>query len=363
MTAAEYAKSFAERKQKELDKFDAKNHVVADKEKQSTEEKALVAKFWLAVAHQDKAELKAVDELVRKDYKAKAQAVGTPGTGTTGGILVPTTVADSIVAKMNYISPVRQIATVISNMPASLQLPSENSMAVAYWVGEGAPITESGEIIDPNLLTPWKLAGLDSFTSEVIADAATNPSIQAFVESRFAIAMALLENAAFVNGDGSNKPYGFRSSVITPNSIAQLGDTIGYTDVTALKYSLKTAYRNQSVFVTSSVGMQALENVRDNYGRPIFRQGLTEGTPDKLLNRPLYLVDEIPQNLGTSGTASELWYGYFPNYFVGDRGAMRIDYGTNASDFANDKISLRMIKRVAGRPVIGESFTKLTNVQ
>lgn len=356
-------KEYTAQKLKELQKFDAKNHVIAQKEQASTEEKALVAQFWKAIASQDKAELKAVDALIAKDYKAKGQSVGTVGTGTTGGILVPTTVPDSIAAKMNYISPVRQIATIISDMPASLQLPSENAMAQAYWVGEGAPITESGEVFDPNLLTPWKLAGLDSFTSEVIADAATNPSIQAFVESRFAIAMSLLENAAFVNGDGSNKPFGFRSSAITPNSIAQQGDTLQYTDVTALKYSLKTAYRGMGVFATSSVGMQALENVRDNYGRPIFRQGLTEGTPDKLLGRPIYLVDEIPQNLGTGASQSELWFGYFSNYFIGDRGAMRIDYGTNASDFANDKISLRVIRRVAGRAVIGEGFSKLTSVQ
>lgn len=348
---------------KDLKKFDAKNHVEAGKEQSSAEEKELVKRFWQAIASRDVAKLQEVNELVRKDYKQKAQAVGAIGSGTTGGILVPTTVADSIVAKMNYISPMRQIATVISDMPAQLQLPSENAMGTAYWVAEGAPVTDSSEIFDPNLLTPYKAGALDSFTSETVADTATNPSLQAFVESRFAILLTLLENAAFANGDGSGKPYGFRSSAITPGSIAQQGDTIQYSDVTALKYSLKTAYRNSAVFVTSSVGMQGLDNVRDNYGRPIFRQGLAEGSPDKLLNRPLYLVDEIPQNLGTGGAQTELWYGYFGNYFIGDRGPLRIDYGTNASDFANDKISLRMLKRVAGRPVIGESFTKLSGVQ
>jgi HK97 family phage major capsid protein len=356
-------KEYTEQKLKELKKFDAKNHVVQDKEKQSSEEKELVKQFYNAIKSKDFRKMEEVNALILKDYKEKAQTVGTIGSGTAGGILVPTSVSDSIIAKMNYISPMRQIATVISNMPPQLQLPSENSMVQAYWVAEGNAPTESGEIFDPNLLTPYKAAALDSFTSEVIADAATNPSIQAFVESRFAIALALLENAAFVNGDGSGKPYGFRSSAITPNSIAQQGDTIGYTDVTNLKYSLKTGYRASAVFVTSSVGMQGLENVRDNYGRPIFRQGLTEATPDKLLNRPIYLVDEIPQNLGTGSSQTELWFGNFANYFIGDRGPLRVDYGTNASDFANDKISLRVLKRVAGRPVIGESFTKLTGVQ
>lgn len=332
------------------------------------QDRELSTKFFRALSSRDVNMLIETNKAIEADYaekkiKVKAQSVGTIGSGTAGGLLVPTTVATSIISKMKYISPVRQIATVIDNMPASLQLPSENTMATAYWVGEGAPITESGEVFDPNLLQPWKLAGLDSFTSEVIADAATNPSIQDYVESRFAIAMALLENTAFVNGDGSNKPYGFRSSAITPFSLVQDGDNLVYTDVTRLKYSLPTAYRSLGVFVASSTAQQALENVRDNYGRPIWREGLSDDTPPRLLGRPVFVVDEIPSNLGTSGTQTELWYGYFKNYFIGDRGQMRVDYGTNASDFANDKISLRMIRRVAGRPALGEGFSKLTAVQ
>lgn len=359
MTVEEYT----QKKLAELRKKESKDVIRKRQDTKSSEDRELEKKFWQAILSRDVTKLQEVNDLVRKEYKEKAQTVGTIGSGTAGGILVPTSVADSIVAKMQYISPMRQISTVIENMPASLQLPSENSIATAYWVAEGNAPTETGEVFDPNLLTPYKAAALDSFTSEVIADAATNPSIQDFVESRLAIALALLENAAFVNGDGSAKPYGFRSSAITPNSVAQQGDTIAYTDVTALKYSLKTAYRGQAVYVTASTGMQGLENVRDNYGRPIFRQGLAEGTPDTLLGRPIYLVDEIPQNLGTGSVQTELWFGLFKNYFIGDRGALRIDYGTNASDFANDKISLRLLERVAGRPVIGESFSKLTGVQ
>ena len=373
MTIKEKVDAMVEQRVKELQKREAKDLLAHPEKKQqvTSAERQLEGIFWRAVASRDPQQMYAAEEKIKKDYEErgldwheKAQTVGTVGSGTAGGILVPTTVSDKIISKMIYVSPMRQIANVIPNMPAQLQLPSENTFATAYWVGEGVAPTETSEIFDPNLLTPFKAAALDSFTSELLADAATNPAIQDYVESRLALALAVLENAAFVNGDGSNKPYGFRSSAITPNSIAQQGDTVQYVDCTALKYSIKAAYRAMSVYVTSSVGMQALENVRDNYGRPIYRQSLVEDTPDKLLGRPIYLVDEIPQNLGTGGSQTEIWFGLFgQDYVIGDRGPLRIDYGTNASDFANDKISLRVIKRVAGRPVIGESFTKLTGVQ
>lgn len=357
---------YTERKLKELQTKESKDKVIQKKNERTDEEKALVGQFYTALANHETDELRKVNVAVEKSfgdlYTAKAQSEGTIGSGTSGGLLVPTTVADSIVSKMKYISPIRQIATVIANMPAQLQLPSENTFATAYWTAEGAPGTDTSEVFDPNLLTPWKMAALDSFTSEILLDAATNPSIQNYVESRFAIALALLENSAFVNGDGSSKPYGFRSSAITPNAVATTGDNLQYNDMTALKYSLGTAYRQMAVYATSSAGAQALENVKDNYGRPIWREGLAEDSPATLLGRPVVIVDEIPSNLGTGSNATEIWYGVFQNYFIGDRGPLRVDYGTNASDFANDKISLRMLRRVAGRPVIGEGFSKLTGV-
>lgn len=359
MTAAEYT----EKKLAELRKKQSQDVVIKKRNEASNEDKALTTQFYKALASRKLSDLEAVNEIIVKSYKQKAQVEGTPGTGTSGGLLVPTTVADSIVSKMLYISPIRQIAQVITNMPAQLQLPSESTFAQGYWVAEGAAPTESAEIFDPNMLTPWKAGALDSFTSEVIMDAATNPSIQNYVESRFAIALALLENSAFTNGTGSNMPWGFRSSAITPNSVAVAGDNTQYTDVINLKYSLKTAYRSGAVYATSSAGVQSLENVKDGYGRPIWRDGLVDGTPPTLLGRPIYLIDEIPSNLGVSGVATELWFGEFKNYFIGDRGGLRVDYGTNGTDFANDKISLRMLKRVAGRPVISESFSKLTGVQ
>lgn len=355
----------------EARKKDAKDMVIDQRENgTSAEDRELTKQFYQALFSGNPMHLAEVNEKIEKDYEAKersgyrekAQDVSTIGSGTAGGVLVPTTVADSIVSKMVYISPMRQIATVINDMPAQLQLPSENTLATAYWTSEGAPGTDSGEVFDPNMLTPWKMIGMDSFTSEVIADAATNPSIQNYVEQRFALALGLLENSAFVNGSGSGQPYGFRSSAITPNTTSIGGSNTAYSDVIALKYLLKTAYRKVAVFVTSSDGVQVLENIKDNYGRPIWREGLAEGTPDTLVGRPIYVVDEIPSNLGSGTDHTEIWFGKFDNYFIGDRGTLRIDYGTNGTDFANDKISLRMAKRTAGRPVIGEGFASLTGV-
>lgn len=368
-------KELAEKRAKELAATHSKDatvtaagapaHNAADLSKEQNEQ---VSKWFTALATGDKAALRALDVEIEKDYVAKGFIVTkaqNTAASASGGYLVPTTLDATIRRKLAYISPMRQISTVISNMPPILNLPSENALPTVYWAAEGAAGTDSSSAFDINLLVPHKLIGLDTMTHELLNDAAVNESVQNFVLDRFTLALSIAENGAFVNGDGTDRPFGFRSSAITPNSVAQVGTTVGslaYTDLTALKYKINNAYRQLGVYVASSAGMQKLENLKDTQGRPLFLPSITEGRPDQLLGSPIYEIDEIPENLGVGTNATEVWFGMFTNYIIGDREALRVDVGTNASDFADDKLTLRIIKRVAGRPIIGESFAKLTAV-
>lgn len=354
MTAKEYAQ------EKLAEKLKAKSQsAIIGREKASSEDREKVSEFYSVLKSQDRNLINKFNDKMSADYKEKAQTVGT---SADGGLLVPVTVRESILTKMRYISPLRQIATVIPNMPANFNIPSENALPTTYWVAEGVAITESKGTLASSQILPYKAAGLDTFTREVLEDAVSNPALQNYIEDRFAISLALLENDAFTNGDGSGKPYGFRSSAITPNSsLSQVGaaGALAYSDLVGLKYGIPTAYRQLAVYVTSSKGVQLLEGIKDTTGRPIFREDITGQTPGTLLGRPIYVVDEIPTNLGAGTNETEVWFGLFSNLFIGDRGAFNVDYGTNGTDFAQDKISLRMLKRVGARPVLGESFAKL----
>jgi HK97 family phage major capsid protein len=117
------------------------------------------------------------------------------------------------------------------------------------------------------------------------------------------------------------------------------------------------------VFVTSSNGALAMENVRDGNNNPIWRDGLTEDSPTRVLGRPVIEVDEIPATLGAGSDETEIWYIDPSFYYLGTGEAMRVDWGTSDDDFDCDKVKLRVIDRIAGRPAIDEAFAKLTNVK
>lgn len=358
-------KELAAKKAKEAKEAASKGVVLpsADKSDEQDAKKRqaeLNKKFYLALAERDTKALKELEKEIVKDYEAKGQTVGTDG---QGGYLVPTTLDTQIREKLLEVSPIRDIATVITNMPADLELPFEDQLPTVYWVDEGEAPTESGSTFVTKKLVPHKLGGYGKFTHESLVDTATNPSLQNFVASRFALAVALKETDAFVNGDGTDRPYGFRSSAITPGSVAQAGTDLEYKDLVALMFKVNAAYRKRGVFVTSTAGLALLVGMTDTQGRPMYVPSVTEGAPDRLLGRPVYEVSEIPSNLGTGTNETEIWFGDFENYLIGDREGTRIAFGTNGNDLIEDKITLVIFKRVAGLPTVQESFAKLTAVK
>lgn len=356
-------KELAAKKAKEAAAAAAKNKVVGkdnEEKKEADREKDLNSRFYKALANKDVAELKALSEEFEKDYKAKGQSVGT---NADGGYLVPTTLDTQIREKLRVLSPIRQIATVMSNMPADLTLPLEGTLPTTYWVGEGVAPTESKQTFDVAKMKAHKLGGFGKFTYESLADTAVTPSLQSFVADRFALSLAINENAAFVGGDGTNKPFGFRSSQITPAELAQAGATLAWDDLVKLTLKVNAAYRANAVFVVSTKALGLIMTLKDNAGRPIYLPSLTEGAPATLLGRPVYEVSEIPENLGTGTNETEVWFGDFKNYLIGDREATRIKFGTTGTDLESDKISLVIFKRVAGLPIMSESFAKLTKVK
>lgn len=348
-----------------------------DSKGMNSAERVEMKTFFEALASGDKAKIQESNDIQVKGYekkgydwrtaeesRAKAQTVGTIGTTTNGGILVPTYLRDQLIEKQYYISPMRQVSTVINDIPASFDLPFDNALPTAAWTAEGTAIAESAATFSKKNLQPKKLAGFDSFTSESLVDTAFNGALQDIVVNRFATAMSLAENAAFVSGTGTGQPWGFRSSDITPTTLATNGTAgnLAYTDLVQQYFTLPTAYRNQAVWVTSSAGVQLLDNIKDSSGRPVFLPGYTGVSnenlvPGTLFGRPLYIVDEIPTNLGTGTNETQLWFGVFKNYVIGTRGSYRVEYGTNGTDFAQDKVSLRIIERLDARPYLDVSWT------
>ena len=163
------------------------------------------------------------EEGALRDLEAKAFA---GSSGADGGFLVPTETDGEIGRRMTAISPIRALATVRQVSTAVLKKPFAAGGLVTGWVSETAarPETATPKLSELSFPT-MELYAMPAATQGLLDDAAVD--VEAWIASEVDIAFAEQEAAAFIAGDGVNKPKGFLSYTSVANDSWSWGN-IGY---------------------------------------------------------------------------------------------------------------------------------------
>lgn len=291
-----------------------------------------------------------------KDH-ARMGIKGQPTTTGEMGATVPTELASAILEKKRSFTVFRD--RVFSfNLAGKFDLPVEGTDVNGYWVGEEDAsdanlVTGSEPTADKKSLDDHYLAALVKFSWKLLNTSAFD--IQNYVATLAGRKLAQVEESAFVGGDGTGKPKGFRQETV--QSVAQLGDGLTYQDVLNLYHKLPAQYRQNAVFASSGKGTGALHGLADSTGRPIF----TPGQPlDQLFNKPLLESVDIPENLGVGTDATEIWF-LDPGYY-------HVKYGTGlemAADQTIERLQSKLViyQAVDAKVVLTDAFVKLTGVK
>ena len=83
-----------------------------------------------------------------------------------------------------------------------------------------------------------------------------------------------------------------------------------------LLYSLKSPYRKKAVFIMNDLTVKAIRKLKDTTGQYLWQPALTAGTPDTLLNRPVYTSSNVPI---IEAAAKTIAFGDFSYYWIADR--------------------------------------------
>lgn len=130
------------------------------------------------------------------------------GSGPDGGYLVPASAEIEILRRMAAVSPVRAIASVRQVSGANFRKAYATTGPAAGWVAEAAPRGQSASPILADLNFPvMELYAMPAATQTLLDDAAVD--VEQWIADEIDTAFAEQESAAFVNGDGVNKPKGF----------------------------------------------------------------------------------------------------------------------------------------------------------
>lgn len=238
------------------------------------------------------------------------------GVDTEGGYLVPNEFEDTLVEALEEENMFRSLAHVIQTSSGERKIPVVASKGSANWIDEEGPYTDSDDAFGQVTIGSFKLGTTIKVSEELINDSVFD--LENYISKEFARRIASREEEAFFTGDGNGKPLGF----LAKTGGAEVGVTAASaTAITAdeiidLFYSLKTPYRKNAVWILNDATVKAVRKLKDSTGQYLWQSALTEGTPDKLLGRPVYTSAYMPT---AAAGAKTIAFGDFKYYWIADR--------------------------------------------
>ena len=130
------------------------------------------------------------------------------GSPQDGGYLVPDETEAEIGRRLAVLSPIRGIAAVRKVSGAVLKKPFATNGPAVGWIGETAARPETATASLAELQFPtMEIYAMPAATATLLEDSVVD--IEQWIADEVETAFAEQEGAAFVRGDGSNRPRGF----------------------------------------------------------------------------------------------------------------------------------------------------------
>lgn len=277
------------------------------------------------------------------------------GTDSEGGYLVPDEFERTLVEALEEENIFRSLARVITTSSGDRKIPVVASKGSASWVDEEGVIPESDDSFAQVSIGAYKLATLMKVSEELLNDSVFN--LEAYISREFARRIGNKEEEAFFTGDGSGKPTG----ILAATGGAQVGITtaavaaVTIDEVLDLFYSLKAPYRNRAVFVLNDATVKAIRKLKDSTGQYLWQPSIQAGTPDTILNRPLYTSAYMPT---LAATAKTIVFGDFSYYWVADRQG-RAFKRLNELYATTGQVGFLATQRVDGKLILPEAIKVL----
>ncbi|MCA0370786.1 MAG: phage major capsid protein [Proteobacteria bacterium] len=280
------------------------------------------------------------------------------GSDVDGGYLVPQVLSDQIQQDLQSISSIRQLASVMAISASAVEILLSQDGEEAGWVSETGNRQETAT---PRLLKKRiavnELYARPRATQKLLEDSLID--VEAWLADKIARRMAQLENAAFITGDGENKPRGFlhyasaTGSTRDPETFEHLltganGAFAGENPADILMATVEALdprYAQGAVWVMSPSARAAVRRLKDANGQYLWQGGLGAGAPETLCGYPVVVVEGMPEL--KSGTASSpIVFGNFKEaYQIVDRAGT---YVLRDPYSAKPYVEFYTVKRVGG---------------
>jgi HK97 family phage major capsid protein/HK97 family phage prohead protease len=300
-----------------------------------------------------------------------AYAVGTAGSGTTGGTLVATNLlSGSFIELLRNKARVVQLgAQMLSGLTGNVDIPRQTAATSTYWVAEAGDVTQAEGTFDKISLSP-KTLGARSQMSRLMMMQST-PDIEVLVRNDLATQIALGIDLAAISGTGaSNQPRGILNT-------SGIGSVVGGTNGAAITIDqlidLETAVTNANgpdtnlAYLTNAKAVGALKKLKSTTGQYLWTGssvGAQSGTPGEINGYPVARSNQV-SSTGTKGTSSGVCstviYGAWNELIIGEFGVLEVLANPYGTGFNSGSIDIRALQSVDIAVRHAASFSAITD--
>jgi len=209
-------------------------------------------------------------------------------------------------------------------------------------------------------LRPQPLAQYIKVSKKLVRASAL--SIDSLVANQLGYKVGYVEEDAFLNGNGANKPLGvFTASANGINTGRDISTDNTATAITAdglinAKYKLRSAYWQRSRWIFHQDAIKQIRKLRGNDGDFLWKAGLANDRGDTLLDVPI-VVSELAPSTFTTGLYVGI-IGDFSKYWIADALDTTLQVLTELYAATNQNGYI-IRKETDGAPVLEEAFVRV----
>ncbi len=202
------------------------------------------------------------------------------------------------------------------------------------WVSELADRAETGTPeLEKVRISVHQIYAKPRASQKILDDARID--VENWLVGKVSEKMAASENAAFVNGDGDNKPKGFLSYPLVNVAAGEWGKIESVKSGADGQFvkpdvlldainAMKPQYLHGAVWLMSRSAMAALRKFKDDWNQYLWQPGLAAGSPATLFGYPVVVNDEMPALIDGKESTSIVFANFHEVYQIVDRESMHV---------------------------------------
>ncbi|PZQ61852.1 MAG: phage major capsid protein [Sphingomonas taxi] len=296
------------------------------------------------------------DGFVRSGATIELKAF-TGTTGDQGGYAIPKEIDAQIDTMLRSASPIRSIANVVQVGSAGYRKLVTTGGTPSGWAAEtdARPVTATPSFVE--IAPPMGELFANPSASQAMLDDALF-DVEGWLAGEIAAEFAKAEGAAFVNGNGTNRPKGFLQAptAATGDATRPFG-TLQYLPSGAagdfaangaerlidLVQALRAPYRQGAAFVMNATTAARIRKFKTSDGQFLWQPSMASGQPATLLGYPVVEAEDMPDIAANSHSVA------FGNFRLGYLIAERSETNVLRDPYSNKPfVTFYATKRVGG---------------